>query len=64
VVILLLEVFTRTFSKEETKEIWIYGLDGKDIFNVTGEGDDLIKIKIMTRKKSNYMITKGKIIPL
>jgi len=48
-----LEVFTRTFSKEETKEIWIYGLDGKDIFNVTGEGDDLIKIKIMGGKKND-----------
>jgi hypothetical protein len=46
-------VFNRTFTKDETKEIWIYGLDGKDTFNVTGEGDDLITIKIMGGKKND-----------
>ena len=46
-------VFNRTFNKEETKEIWLYGLDGKDTFNVIGEGDDLIKIKIMGGKKND-----------
>jgi len=46
-------VFNRTFTKDETKEIWIYGLDGKDTFNVTGKGDDLITIKIMGGKKND-----------
>lgn len=46
-------VFNRTFNREETKEIWIYGLDGKDTFNVTGEGDNLITIKIMGGKKND-----------
>jgi hypothetical protein len=45
--------FSRTFIKDETKEIWIYGLDGKDTFNVTGEGNDLIKIKVMGGKKND-----------
>lgn len=46
-------VFNRTFSSDETKEIWIYGLDGKDTFKVTGEGDDLIKIKVLGGKKND-----------
>ncbi|MBF8150593.1 metallophosphatase [Winogradskyella sp. F6397] len=46
-------IFERTFTKDETKEIWIYGLDGKDTFNVTGEGNDLITIKIMGGKKND-----------
>ncbi len=56
-----LGVFNRTFTKEETKEIWIYGLDGKDTFNVTGEGDDLITIKVVGGKKNdtyNFKNTK------
>ena len=48
-----LDVFNRTFTKDETKEIWIYGLDGKDTFNVTGEGDDFIKIKVIGGKKND-----------
>lgn len=56
-----LGVFYRTFTKEETKEIWIYGLDGKDTFNVTGEGDHLITIKVVGGKKNdtyNFQNTK------
>jgi len=48
-----LGIFERTFSEEETKEIWIYGLDGKDTFNVKGKGDNLISIKIMGGKKND-----------
>ncbi|MEP0263030.1 metallophosphatase [Dokdonia sp.] len=46
-------IFHRTFSSDETKEIWIYGLDGKDTFKVTGKGDRLIKIKVMGGKKND-----------
>ena len=46
-------VFNRTFSHDVTKEIWIYGLDGKDTFVVDGEGDDCIKIKIIGGKKND-----------
>ena len=48
-----LDILHRTFSKEETNEIWIYGLDGKDTFTVQGEGDDLISIKILGGKKND-----------
>ncbi|EDM42925.1 outer membrane protein [unidentified eubacterium SCB49] len=48
-----LGIFERTFTRDETKEIWIYGLDGNDTFNVIGEGDQLITIKIMGGKKND-----------
>lgn len=41
------EVFRRTYSSEETKEIWIYGLDGEDKFTVTGQGNHPVKIKVI-----------------
>lgn len=47
------DIFERTFSKNITKEIWIYGLDGKDNFNVTGKGSNLIKIRIIGGKKND-----------
>lgn len=48
-----LGILNRTFTKNETKEIWIYGLDGNDTFNVNGEGDNLISIKIIGGKKND-----------
>ncbi|MGB5983175.1 MAG: metallophosphatase [Nonlabens sp.] len=38
-------IHENTYDKELTKEIWLYGLDGDDTFNVTGDGSDYIKIK-------------------
>jgi len=46
-------LLNRTFSHDITKEIWIYGLDGKDTFVVDGEGDHLIKIRIVGGKKND-----------
>ena len=48
-----LGLLQRTFTHEETKEIWIYGLDGKDTFEVTGKGDQLIDIKLVGGKKND-----------
>ena len=39
--------FERTYSKELTKEIWIYGLDDEDTFTVEGQGDRFIPLKIL-----------------
>ncbi|WP_461533288.1 ShlB/FhaC/HecB family hemolysin secretion/activation protein [Sinomicrobium sp.] len=36
-----------TFTRDETKEIWLYGLDDDDVFEVKGEGDKEIPIKIL-----------------
>ena len=51
---------TRTFTKDITKEIWIYGLDGKDTFVVEGEGTNLIPIRIMGGKKNDTYNFKNK----
>ena len=50
----------RTFSKHITKEIWIYGLDGKDTFVVEGEGTNLIPIKIMGGRNNDTYDFKNK----
>ena len=39
--------FERTYSKDLTKEIWIYGLDDEDTFKIVGEGDHYIPMKIL-----------------
>ncbi|MBC9795174.1 metallophosphoesterase [Sinomicrobium weinanense] len=36
-----------TFNRDETREIWLYGLEDDDVFEVNGEGDDLIPVKII-----------------
>lgn len=48
-----LEIFNRTFTKEVTKEIWIYGLDGQDTFTASGTGNNLIKIKVLGGMKND-----------
>ena len=48
-----LGILNRTFSNDITKEIWIYGLDGKDSFVVDGDGDHTIKIRIIGGKKND-----------
>ena len=37
----------RTYKREETREIWLYGLDDKDYFLVKGKGSNLIKLRII-----------------
>lgn len=39
--------FERLYSKDITKEIWIYGLDEEDTFKIVGEGDHYIPLKIL-----------------
>ncbi len=39
--------FDRTFNRDETAEIWIYGLNDDDKFEVKGEGDDEIKVRLI-----------------
>ncbi len=41
------EIFSKTYSSEETDEIWMYGLDGDDEFTLEGEGDNLIELKMI-----------------
>ncbi|MEP7229964.1 MAG: BamA/TamA family outer membrane protein [Ginsengibacter sp.] len=39
--------YSRTFLNNETKEIRLYGLDGKDIYTIGGDQDNKIKIRII-----------------
>jgi hypothetical protein len=39
--------YSRTFKKEETGEIRLYGLSGKDIYNIDGQADRAIKIRVI-----------------
>lgn len=56
------EIFhERYYSNLDTKEIWIYGLDDEDVFKVSGEGDSLIKIRIVGgQNKDTYNIENGR----
>ena len=37
----------KIYKKEETKEIWVYGLDDDDVFEITGEDSDLIFVRLI-----------------
>ncbi|MFI0430356.1 metallophosphoesterase [Mariniflexile sp. HMF6888] len=51
----------RTYHCNDTKEIWVYGLDDDDVFNVSGEGDKLIKIRLIGGQNNDtYNILNGK----
>jgi len=50
----------RSYSKELTKEIWIYGLDDDDVFIVSGKGSNLIKVRIIGGQNNDtYDIKNG-----
>ncbi|MEP2281339.1 metallophosphatase [Maribacter sp.] len=46
-------IFNNTYYKDQTKEIWIYGLNGQDSFKVEGEGSDFINVRIIGGKKND-----------
>ena len=51
----------RTFDKKETKEIWVYGLDDKDVFEVSGNGNNPIFIRLIGgQNKDTYIFKNGK----
>lgn len=54
-------VHEKTYSKELTNEIWIYGLDDEDVFQVNGESDKYIKIRLIGGQNNDlYQIENGK----
>ena len=40
-------LFDNTYDIKNTRQIWIYGLDGDDEFKIVGDGDSYINLKIM-----------------
>ncbi len=54
-------LFDREFDSKETKEIWLYGLDDKDVFKITGEAKHPILIRLIGGKdEDTYDILEGK----
>lgn len=51
----------RVYNYSETKEIWIYGLDDEDRFIVKGNGNNLIKLRLIGGQNNDkYDIKNGK----
>lgn len=40
-------VFDNSYNSDLTQQLWLYGLDGDDSFRIEGEGNNLIKVKVL-----------------
>ena len=53
--------FSRTYGQQKTREIWIYGLDDEDEFEVTGNAKSTITIRLIGgQNHDNYKIENGR----
>lgn len=51
----------KTFHRDITKEMWIYGLDDKDIFEVSGKANNPIFIRLIGGQENDtYIIKNGR----
>ncbi len=55
------QIYERIFQTNETKEIILYGLDGKDDFEVTGEVDRGIVIRLVGGQGKDSFIDKSNV---
>ncbi|APY00951.1 metallophosphatase [Lacinutrix venerupis] len=53
-------IFENTYTKEETKEIWLYALDGNDNITVSGEGNNYIKLKVFGGEENDIYNIENK----
>ena len=54
-------IVDKTFNRDITKEIWIYGLDDKDIFEVSGKANNLIYTRLIGGQENDtYIIKNGR----
>ncbi|PKB18289.1 metallophosphoesterase [Flavobacterium sp. 5] len=54
-------LYTKKFNAKETKNIWVYGLDDDDIFEVKGNAKSGIKIKLIGgQNNDSYTVENGK----
>ncbi len=49
-------LINRNYSYDDTKELWIYGLGGKDKFVVNGTGDNLVYTRIIGGQDEDVII--------
>lgn len=54
-------LYTKKFTAKETKNIWIYGLDDDDVFEVKGNAKSAIKIRLIGgQNHDDYTVANGK----
>ncbi len=54
-------IVDKTFNRDITKEIWIYGLDDKDVFEVSGKANNLIFTRLIGGQENDtYKIKNGR----
>jgi hypothetical protein len=54
-------IFERTFYKKYTKEIWLFGLEGKDEFSMEGNEANATKIRMIGGlSQDSYVVDDGK----
>lgn len=54
-------VQNKIYNKKQTKEVWIYGLDDDDIFEVKGKPDNAIIVRLLGgQNKDTYNVENGK----
>ncbi len=54
-------LYTKDFTAEKTKNIWVYGLDDDDVFEVKGMSNSAIKIRLIGGlDNDSYSIENGK----
>jgi hypothetical protein len=54
-------IFEKSFFKNETKEIWVFGLDDTDTFKISGNETNLIPIRLIGGQNNDtYIIENGK----
>lgn len=54
-------IHQKTYNKDKTEEIWLYGLDDDDVFEVIGEAKSLIKLRLIGGQNNDtYTIRNGK----
>ncbi|MCT2407195.1 metallophosphoesterase [Chryseobacterium antibioticum] len=58
-------VFEKTYDDSKTKELWIYGLEDDDIYNVSGEGRPKMNIRLIGGYNHDvYNIADGKSVKI
>lgn len=57
--------FDKVFNKKYTKEIWIYGLDDDDLFEIKGENTSAIKVRLIGGQNNDiYTVEASKKISI
>lgn len=58
-------VFSHTYNKSQTKELWIYGLDDDDVFEVKGKPQHPIMVRLIGgQNHDTYIVENGRRVKL